>query len=248
MSLGRQPIFILGMPRTGTTLVEQLLASHSQVTQGGELDAMRFAVTKKLPGSMRRGTIMNSLKNLSAQTVREISEDYLAQTEKILPSGKIFTDKQPINFLYLGFIVLCLPNARIIHCQRDPLDTCLSCFFNDFTGFHYYSCDLEELGRFYKLYLTLMRHWQTLFGNRILNVQYEDLVTNFEQGARRIIDWCDLPWEETVLHYYESQTAIKTGSIAQVRRAPYRDSIGKWKFYAEQMKPLIEILGHEHVK
>ena len=242
------PIFILGMPRTGTTLVEQLVASHSEVVQGGELDTFRFAISKKFPGSLKRGTIADGLKNLSTQIIQEIGEEYLSQTAKILPGASCFTDKQPINFLYVGFIALCLPNAKIIHCQRDPRDTCLSSFFNDFTGFHYYSGDLHELGQFYNQYFTLMRHWQKLCGSRFLNVQYEDLVTDFENGARRIIEWCGLPWEEAVLHYYDSQTAVKTGSIAQVRRAPYQDSIGNWKSYAEQLQPLIDVLDSEHDK
>ncbi|MCG8433410.1 MAG: sulfotransferase [Gammaproteobacteria bacterium] len=237
------PIFILGMPRSGTTLVEQIISSHSQVFQGGELMNLNDAVNHVIPNRLKRGSIASDIAGLTPDALKKIGEHYLAHVEKLSKGASRITDKLPANFLQLGFAALALPNARIIHCVRDPLDTCLSCFFTDFDYIHYFSYELEELGRFYNLYTKLMAHWRAVFPDRFLDVHYEQLINEFEPRARKIIDWCGLDWENACLRFYESNKPVKTASVYQVRQAPYTHAIGKWQKYAEHLKPLRAVLA-----
>jgi hypothetical protein len=153
------------------------------------------------------------------------------------------TDKLPNNFLHLGFIELLFPNARIIHCKRDPLDTCLSCYFQDFSGYLSFSYNLKHLGLYYLQYQRLMSHWKRVLNTPILEIQYEDMVINTEKSVRSILEYCGLPWEEGCLNFHESTRVVKTASYDQVRRPIYNGSIGRWKHYNSNIVVLKKTLG-----
>jgi tetratricopeptide (TPR) repeat protein len=232
--------FIIGMPRSGTTLVEQVLASHPNVFAAGEL--MNFTqATEHLP---RFPEAVNSL--IGAQ-LREIGARYVGSVRALAPTAERITDKMPSNFWFAGLIHLALPNARIIHVRRDPVDACLSCFSKIFTGDQPFSYDLAELGRFYRAYDTLMGHWRRVLPDGVmLEVQYEELVADFERHARRIVAHCGLEWDERCLAFHETQRPVRTASAIQVRQPLYRSAVGRWRPYAAMLGPLLEALQSEN--
>lgn len=234
-NLGHQtslPVFIIGMPRSGTTLVEQILASHPQVFGAGELQYFPKAVEKTLATSS--GSIA------ATQNIHEIGVRYLAEIERLAPGVARVTDKMPRNFIFAGLIHLTLPNAAIIHAVRCPVDTCLSCFSILFTEEQDYTYDLAELGRYYRRYQSLMEHWhRVLPPGRILDVRYEDLVADLEGQARRIIGHCGLEWDPRCLAFHETERPVRTASVTQVRQPIYRSAVGRWRSYAEFLAPLL---------
>jgi tetratricopeptide (TPR) repeat protein len=233
------PIFIVGMPRSGTTLVEQILASHPQVFGGGELELLPRLVARR----GERSGVAVGIAELSAATVRHLGIQYLAGLRPLAPTATRITDKMPANFALLGFIHLALPEARIIHVRRDPLDTCVSCFSTLFTLGHAYTYDLAELGRYYRGYQAMMEHWQkALPAAAILDVQYEDVVVDFEAQVRRILEHCGLPWDDVCLAFYKTKRAVSTASAAQVRRPVYATSVGRWRAYQSALQPLLHAL------
>jgi hypothetical protein len=232
------PVFIIGMPRSGTTLVEQILATHPKVYGAGELDDFQAAVAS-LRGLNRART------GLGVEELRWISTRYLERVRAIAPAAERITDKMPANFRYVGLIHLVLPNARIIHIRRDPIDTCLSCFSILFAHDHFFTYDLVELGRYYRAYATLMEHWREVLPleqEQMLEVQYEELVVNFEALARRIVAHCGLEWDDACLEFHKTQRPIWTASVDQVRRTIYRSSIGRWRPHEGMLRPLSEAL------
>jgi tetratricopeptide (TPR) repeat protein len=240
----RRPIFILGMPRSGTTLVEQILASHPLVHGAGELETLnRIALN---PGSTKGQSINypGYIPILDGAQLASIGEQYLAAIARRAPESERVTDKMPSNFFFIGLIHLALPNAKIIHTIRDPLDTCISCFSKLFTHGQYFTYDLGELGRYYKRYERLMEHWRSVLPpGRMLDVQYEDVVADLETQARRILAYCELPWDDRCLSFHETERPVRTASVTQVRQPIYKSAVGRWRDYEEFLGPLLEALG-----
>jgi Flp pilus assembly protein TadD len=236
------PIFILGMPRSGSTLVEQVLASHPAVFGAGELlDIARLIAGLNGPDRVLYPEIVPVL---SGQRLRQLGTDYLKAIGAAAPGAKRITDKMPVNFCFAGLIHLALPNARIIHTRRDPLDTCFSCFFNLFGGDQPFAYDLRELGRYYRAYEALIEHWRRVLPEgAMLDVQYEDVVADLEGQARRLVASCGLEWDDACLDFHKTQRPVATVSSAQVRQPIYRSSVGRWRPYEKLLQPLIDELG-----
>lgn len=236
------PIFIVGMPRSGTTLVEQILASHPRVHGAGErMDLERHvdALARELGGSFSEAFAQATPELMSrlGSRYRETVVDGFTDVDRV-------TDKMPPNFRYLGLIAAALPNARIVHVMRDAADTCLSCFERPFVGRYAFSYDLENLGRYFRAYTELMGHWRKVLpANRMLELRYEDLVAEPEEKVRALLDHCGLEWDERCLAFHETQRAVPTASLNQVRQPLYSRSVGRWKRYREHLDPLFEALG-----
>jgi tetratricopeptide (TPR) repeat protein len=245
------PIFVLGFPRSGTTLTEQILASHPEVHGSGEnsyLEDLASSETLTLPDATApsgRIAFPESLAQLPAERLRQAGDLYARRLGRIAPQVPHVTDKLPANFLFVGFIHLILPRARIIHVKRDAMDTCVSCFAQRFRGNNVgFSYDLGTLGRHYRLYRDLMAHWrQVMAADSMLEVQYEDLVDDLEGQARRIVQFCGLAWDERCLSFHQTERAVRTASVSQVRQPIYRSSLQRWRRYEKYLGPLIEALG-----
>jgi hypothetical protein len=181
---------------------------------------------------------------MTPEQLNQIGSGYMASMMKSVPGTSHFTDKLPGNFARLGFIRLALPNARIIHARRNPIDTCLSCFSLRFAEPLQFAYDLGELGRFYRAYERVMEHWrQVLPEGAMLEVQYEDVVADVETQARRIIAYCGLEWDDACLAFHKTQRPVLTASLAQVRQPIYKDSVERWRPYEKHLGPLLEALG-----
>jgi tetratricopeptide (TPR) repeat protein len=231
------PIFVVGMPRSGTTLVEQILASHPMVQAAGELKRLQM-LSDGIAG------FPQSAASLNATQLRALGEAYLAFVIPRAAGRRHVVDKMPSNFLLAGLIRLILPDARIIHCRRDPADTCLSCYTKLFAGEQAFSYDQTELGRFYRAYQSLMAHWRaTLPASHFLEVDYEAVVEDIETQARRMLAFLGLPWNDTVRRFHETERPVRTASVNQVRQPIYRTSAGRWRKHAMHLQPLLAALG-----
>ncbi len=228
------PIFIVGMPRSGTSLVEQILASHPDVYGAGELNFISVIAAELGYG---RGAFTPD-----PEALRTLSRRYLDIIAEHTGGARFFTDKMPHNFLYLGLITLLFPHARIIHTRRDPLDTCLSCYFQNFSGTHQYTRDLGRLGQHYRNYERLMNHWRRL-DIPFMDVEYEALVEDLETVSRRMTDYCGLDWSEACVRFYESGRVSDSASYNQVNKPVYKTSVGRWRNYEQYLAPLREVLG-----
>jgi tetratricopeptide (TPR) repeat protein len=243
------PVFVIGMPRSGTTLVEQIIASHPLAYGAGESQTLNDAAF------IVRGTDGKALPYpefvaaLDAGPLWQIGARYVAMLSELAakhgaPGAERITNKMPSNYYFAGLIHLALPNAKIIHTIRDPLDTCMSCFSKLFTAEQNYAYDLGELGRYYRAYERLMAHWRRVLpAGRILDVRYEDVVADLEQQARRIIGYCGLPWDDRCLSFHETDRPVRTASATQVRQPIYTSAIGRWRVYEGQIAPLLNGLG-----
>jgi tetratricopeptide (TPR) repeat protein len=237
------PVFIVGMPRSGTTLVEQVLASHPQVFGAGELKCFSNVVAGRATnnGVQRFRDLVSSM---SGEQFRQLGESYVAEIKRLAPSAIRIVDKMPTNYAYVGLIHLALPKAFIIHTVRDPVDTCMSCFSNLFAEANDYSYDLAELGRYYRHYQDLMAHWhRVLPPGRILDVSYEDVVSDLESAARRIVGHCDLDWDVRCLSFNQTKRPVRTVSAAQVRKPIYKSSVGRGRAYEAFLAPLLAELS-----
>jgi tetratricopeptide (TPR) repeat protein len=237
------PVFILGMPRSGSTLVEQILASHPLVHGAGELLDFE-AVTKSVIQAAKPALpYPECVPTLDAATFRRIGQAYLARLAA-LSDGKVrIVDKLPGNFLNIGLIHLALPNARIIHAVRHPAATCLSCYSKLFTSGNPYAYDLGELGRFYRHYQGLMAHWRSILPpNAMLEVVYEGVIEDLEGEARRLIDYCGLPWDDHCLSFHTTNRTVRTASAVQVRKPLFRGSLERWRNYQSELAPLLNQL------
>jgi tetratricopeptide (TPR) repeat protein len=235
------PIFIVGMARSGSTLVEQVLASHPDVFALGEVT--EFAKAVALFSASERRPFPEGLVSATSDSLRELGARYLRRIVGFAPAAQRITDKALANFLFAGLINLALPNARLIHTRRDPIDTCFSAFSKLFTAAQAHTFDLAELGRYYRGYDALMAHWRRVLPDGVmLEVQYEDLVADFEPQARRIVAHCGLQWDDRCRAFHETRRAVRTASAAQVRQPIYRSAVGRWQPYAAMLTPLIEAL------
>jgi tetratricopeptide (TPR) repeat protein len=238
------PIFIVGMPRSGTTLMEQVLASHSKVFGAGELEAFKDAIAECVNGQGIVPAYPALAEALSQDQLRQIGEIYTARARARAPEAERIVDKMPLNFVFVGLIHLALPNARFINARRDPLDTCLSCFSLLFTGSQPFAYDLAELGRYYRGYEQVMEHWHKVLPPGVMiDAHYEDFVDDLEGAARRVLNHCDLDWEDACRDFHETKRAVRTASLMQVRKPVYRGSIGAWRRYGEHLEPLAQALG-----
>jgi len=242
----KEPIFVVGMPRTGTTLVERILSSHPDVYAAGELQ--HFAGALQRVSGQRTGFLSNpaTMTHVHKLDWLQLGASYLASTRPATGGTPRFVDKLPHNFLHAGFIAHALPNARIICLRRDPVDTCLSNFRQLFepTSAHFgYSFDLLDTGRYYLLFDRLMRHWQRAFPGRILEVEYETLVNAQQTVTRQLLEFCDLPWDEACLRFEDNPAPVATLSATQVRSPLYQSAVGRWKNYAPQLTNLLTVLG-----
>jgi Flp pilus assembly protein TadD len=236
------PVFIVGMPRSGTTLIEQILASHPQVHGAGELKDL-----PRLVGVGRRDNrqvpFPEYMEELRSEDLTRLGEMYVSRLRPHAPHARRIVDKMPSNFCYAGLIHLILPDARIIHCLRDPIATCLSCYGLLFKEGIEFSYDLEELGRFYRLYEGLMAHWRKVLPEgRILEVRYEDVVADLETQAHRIVQHCGLEWDEACLAFHATNRPVKTASATQVRQPIYKSSLERWRRYEKHLGPLLASL------
>jgi tetratricopeptide (TPR) repeat protein len=237
------PVFIIGMPRSGTTLAEQILASHPQVFGGGEMKF--FAAAIRETEAARHALYPDGASTMTGSDFADLGKRYLAESLRLAPPSVLHvTDKMPNNFLFAGMIHLSLPNAPIIHTVRDPVDTCLSCFSKLFTGEQNHTYDLAELGGYYRQYQLLMAHWKRVLpAGRILDVHYEELVEDVEGVARRIVAHCGLEWDPRCLSYQENDRPVRTASATQVRQPVYKSSVGRWRPYRAFLAPLLQELG-----
>jgi hypothetical protein len=181
---------------------------------------------------------------MSGAEIKELGADYLARMSRFVPNGQRYTDKLPANYNFAGLIHLALPNAKIVHVHRNPLDTCLSIFSIDFNDAPQFAYDLGELGRYYHAYEQLMAHWRRLLPeSAMIDLQYENLVENFENEARRLLTFCNLPWDDACLAFQTKGGMVRTASAYQVRQPLYRSSVGRWRVYAKHLGPLLTALG-----
>lgn len=235
------PIYVLGMPRSGTTLTEQIIASHPDVFGAGELpDLLRIAHRKTAPELDR---FPDNLQALNGEFLSAWGAEYIAELRKHDASAKHITDKMPANFFMVGLIHVMLPNAKIIHVNRNPVDTCVSCFTHLFKQKQEHTYDLAELGRYYRDYGRLMQHWRDVLpGDAFLDVQYEDIVADKEKEARRMLEFCDLEWDAACLDFHKTERTVRTASVTQVRQPIYTSSIERWRKYENHLGPLLEAL------
>jgi hypothetical protein len=239
------PIFIIGMPRSGTTLVEQVLSSHPEALGVGESPLLDHLV-KSFPGDGSRPVgYPKLLAALTPADLGRLGRTYVAGISAGA-AHPLIIDKMPTNFLYAGLIHLMLPNARIIHCRRNPLDTCVSCYTKHFIAGVEFSYDLAELGSFYRDYQNLMARWRDLLPpERFLEIDYENVVEDLESQARRMVAFCGLEWDEACLSFHSNSRHVRTASSLEVRRPVHRDSIERWKAYEGHLGPLIEALSKD---
>lgn len=236
------PVFIVGMPRSGTSLVEQILASHPDVYGAGELIDL-YQVVKSLKINTGKSPYPFCLDCVEQWQIDELAERYLKKLADMSPQSLRVTDKLPHNFVNLGLIDRLFPGARVIHCMRDPIDTCLSIYSLPFNLFHLYKSNLEQLGAYYRQYQELMQYWKEVLRIPIMEIQYEELVANQEALSRKMIEFCGLEWDEQCLHFYASERKVKTLSYDQVRQPIYKKSMARWKNYESHLAPLINALG-----
>ncbi len=240
------PVFIVGMPRSGTTLIEQVLCSHPRVHGAGELRDFHQVLSAH-PKTGDMADAGHWLPALSDDDYREIGQAYLQRLRRHDQGALRITDKMPGNFNYLGFICRALPGARIVHSMRDPMDSCLSNYTKLFRDTMEFAYDLGELGRYYNRYIRLMRHWeQVLPPGRVLHLRYEDMVADLPQQARRLIDHIGLDWDDNCLRFYENRRKVRTASVAQVRKPIYSSSKGRWQAYGDGLAPLRAIVGEDY--
>jgi tetratricopeptide (TPR) repeat protein len=237
------PVFIVGMPRSGTSLVEQILASHPMVFGAGEPDKIVRYVRSFGGSGVESPEYVADFADIDAARLDSMAHEHLAYLGDLGGDAVRVTDKLPYNFQHLGFIAQLFPNSRIVHCVRDPLDTCLSCYFQDFSRTNFHTYDLRHLGAYYRQYARLMRHWHGVLDLPILDLSYEDLVADLEGASRKLVDFIGLDWDPRCLRFYEAERTVSTASSGQVRQPIYTRSVGRWRRYERHLGPLREALA-----
>jgi len=240
-----RPVFIVGMPRSGTTLVEQILASHPDVYAAGELNHIQHLVDALSTDDKQQLPYPQILDVVSSDDIRHMSESMERLISSLATNDELrVTDKMPLNFLHLGLIALLFPNAHIIHCRRNPLDTCLSCYFQNFSGNHAYAGDLENLGHYYRQYERLMLHWYKVLPVPVHTVDYEKLIDNPESVSRQLLAYSGLEWHDDCLKFHQTRRHVHTASLVQVRQPLYRSSVSRWRHYDKFLHTLKSSLGN----
>lgn len=246
-----EPIFVFGMPRTGTTLVERILSSHPDVYAAGELQGFGVAL-KRASGSLTPPLFdLDMIRRAGNINWDRLGREYIGSTRPATGHLPHFVDKLPHNFLFAGYIANALPDAKLICLRRDPMDTCLSNFrqlFSQNSRAYDYSFDLLDVGRYYVLFDRLMAFWQRQFPGRILDVQYESVVDDQEANTRRLLDFCGLSWDDACLDFQNNAAPVATASAVQVREPIYRSAIARWKHYGSQLEPLRKLLIDSGIK
>ena len=237
------PVFVVGMPRSGTTLVERILASHPEVFGAGE--RMEIGQIVRSESKWRLAGTQECLLDRGASRIEGLARGYVNRMVRISgPRASRVIDKFPENYLHLAAIATMFPNARVIHCRRHPLDTCLSCFFQNFAGIRW-STKLEDIGRYWLQYRRLIEHWREYLPIVMMDVSYEQLVVEQERVSRDLVEFCGLGWDDACLRFFEKDGQVSTASRLQVRQGVYSSSVGKWRNYREQLRPLIDILDED---
>ena len=233
------PVFIVGLPRAGSTLLEQILSSHSQVDATQELHNI-LSLAKRL---RKQDDYPNMLSKLNPEYFEKFGQQYIDQTQAYRQGGLYFIDKMPNNFLHVGLIKLVLPNAKVIDARRDPMDCCYSGFKQLFAEGQDFTYDLEAVGKYYLDYLKIMAHWDQVLPGFVLKIDHEEILEDLEGQIKRILDFCQLDFEDACLTFYENKRAIQTPSAAQVRKPINRDGVGRWKAVESELEPLKQALG-----
>lgn len=238
------PVFIVGMPRSGSTLVEQILSSHAQIYGAGELKQLNNLIQWPIKNQQSTVYYPENILHFSPEICHAITDQYVSYVQHFSPDALRITDKMPHNYIAIGLIHALFPNAKIIHVKRNPMDTCWSCYTQLFAQGQPYSYDLAELGQYYQCYELIMHHWRAILpAGAWLDVEYEVMVNNLEPEAQRLIDFCNLPWDPACLAFYQSKRQVRTASFAQVRQPIYTSSIERWRRYEQELTPLIQILN-----
>ncbi len=241
-SASERLIFIVGMPRSGTSLVEQILASHPDIYGAGELNLLNDMVKQPPQKNSKNTSFPDCVINLSNAVLNEMAENYLCYINNINTEEDYITDKMPDNFQYLGLINLLFPQAKVIHCTRDPYDTCLSCYFQQFSGDYPYSYDLENLGSYYNLYQHLMNYWSDTLTIPVYKFEYETLVASPAKSISALLDFCSVKWDESCLQFNQTKRTVTTASAHQINQPLYKKSVNRWKNYQNHIQSLTKIL------
>ena len=236
----RDPIFVLGMPRSGSTLIDQIISSHSKVDGTQELPNI-IKIASEL-NTNNQNNYPEVLKELDDSKLSNLGKDYLSETAWARDSAPFFIDKMPNNFIHIGLIKTILPNAKIIDTRRDPMDTCFSCFKQFFARGQLFTYSLEDLGNYYTDYIKAMNHWHKVYGNDIYTIHYDNVINETEETIRKLIDYCELPFEKECLEFYNSSRPVKTPSAEQVRQPIYKSGLNYWKNYEKNLLPLKKII------
>ena len=234
------PIFVLGMPRSGSTLVDQIISSHSKVDGTQELPNI-IKIAAELNND-KQNSYPEVLKELDDLKISKLGKDYISETTWARDKAPFFIDKMPNNFIHIGLIKTILPNAKIIDTRRDPMDTCFSCFKQFFARGQLFTYSMEDLGNYYTDYIRAMNHWHKVYGKDIFTVHYDDVINKTEETIRELIDYCNLPFEQECLEFYKSSRPVKTPSAEQVRQPIYKSGLNYWKNYEKHLLPLKKII------
>jgi thioredoxin-like negative regulator of GroEL len=233
------PVFVMGLPRSGTTLVDRILSSHSRVESLGEINNFAYS----LMHTIGQGGDKLKLIDMSATIdFRELGERYVRSIRSFGKTSPFLIDKTPLNYLYVGLARLALPGARIVHIRRNPMDSCYGMYRTLFRAGYPFSYDFEDLGKYYVAYRRLMDHWRDVAPGAFIDVSYESLVDDQEEVSRQIVDYCGLEWEPACLEFHKNTSAVSTASSIQVRRPVYRDAMQRWRRYEKQLQPLADYL------
>ncbi len=236
-------IFIVGMPRSGSTLIEQIISCHPRAHSAGEVGFIGEIVDDISDLLYAPDSYPSCISSANSSVLEDISNKILSLTKTQCNFAEYIIDKSPVNFLHIGFIKILFPNSIVIHTQRDPIATCLSCYFQNFETQHQYTYDLRTLGQFYTQYHRLMSHWEKLFSNEIIDIKYEELILNQEEKTRELILKCGLEWSDDYLSFYHSKNIISTASKWQTRQPIYKSSVSKHQNYLEFLEDLIQELN-----